>query len=120
MPGSGSADRLVLSVRKGKTDGAGGHPGESGMGGDAVSSTSKTVYLNLSEITEVHSQDVFLKDVAKVYCGDTHIQNKCECLKIKHITENKSRRYVENALDVIAMLEKMDSSIQVNNVGKVW
>ncbi len=119
MSGSGSTDRLVLSVRKGKRDGAGGHPGESGMGGDAVSSTSKTVYLNLSEITEVHSQDVFLKDVAKVYCGDTHIQNKCECLKIKHITENKSRRYVENALDVIAMLEKLDSSIQVNNVGKV-
>ena len=119
MSGSGSTDRLVLSVRKGKRDGAGGHPGESGMGGDAVSSTSKTVYLNLSEITEVHSQYVFLKDVAKVYCGDTHIQNKCECLKIKHITENKSRRYVENALDVIAMLEKLDNSIQVNNVGKV-
>lgn len=84
-----------------------------------MSSTSKTVYLNLGEITEVHSRDVFLKDVAKVYCGDPHIQNRCECLKVKHITENKSRRYVENALDVIAMLEKLDSSIQVNNVGKV-
>ncbi len=84
-----------------------------------MSSTTKTVYLNLSEITEVHSQDVFLKDVAKVYCGDTNIQNKCECTKIKHISENKNRRYVENALDVIEKLEKLDSSIQVNNVGKV-
>lgn len=84
-----------------------------------MSSTSKTVYLNLSEITEVHSQDVFLKDVAKVYCGDSHIQNKCECMKVKHITENKNRRYVENALDVIEKLEAVDPSVSVTNVGKV-
>ena len=119
MSGSGSTDRLVLSVRKGKRDGAGGHPGESGMGGDAVSSTSKTVYLNLSEITEVHSQDVYVKDVAKIYCSDTNIQNKCECVKVKHIKEDKDHRYVENALDVIEKLEALDTSIQVNNIGKV-
>lgn len=84
-----------------------------------MSSTSKTVYVNLSEITEVHAKDVYVKDVAKVYCSDTHIQNKCECVKVKHIKEDKSRRYVENALDVIRKLEAVDPSVQVNNVGKV-
>lgn len=42
-----------------------------------MSSTPKTVYLNLSEITEVHEKDVFVKDVAKIYCSDTNLQNKC-------------------------------------------
>lgn len=84
-----------------------------------MSSRSNTVYLNLSEITEVHNKDVFVKDVAKVYCSDTKIQNKCECVKLKHISEEKCRRYVENALDVIEKLEEVDPSVSVTNVGKV-
>ncbi len=84
-----------------------------------MSSTPKTVYLNLSEITEVHEKDVFVKDVAKIYCSDTNLQNKCECVKVKHIQEGKSKRYVETALDVIRKLEALDPSVQVNNVGKV-
>ena len=68
-------------------------------------SATKTVYLNLQEITEVQKKDVLLKDVASVYCSDKVIQ--------------KGKKYVESALDVIRKLEAIDSSIQVNNVGKV-
>ena len=84
-----------------------------------MSSKTNTVYLNLSEITEVHTKDVFVRDVAKLYCSDTNIQHKCECVKLKHITEDRCRRYVENALDVIEKLEAVDPSVSVNNVGKV-
>ncbi|MCI6887253.1 MAG: stage V sporulation protein AA [Lachnospiraceae bacterium] len=82
-------------------------------------STTKTVYLNLREITEVREKDVFVKDVATIYCSDANIQNKCNAAKVKTIREDKCRRYVESALDVIRKLEALDSSIQVNNVGKV-
>lgn len=82
-------------------------------------SSTKTVYLNLSEITEVHDKNVCVKDVAKIYCSDQNIQNKCNAARIKVIHEDKSRRYVESALDVIRLLESLDPSIQVNNVGKV-
>lgn len=82
-------------------------------------SSTKTVYLNLQEITEVRNMDVLVKDVATVYCSDQNIQNKCNVVKIKTIHENKNRRYVESALDVIKKLEAVDSSIQVTNVGKV-
>ena len=117
--GSGGSHCLVLSVRDSQADGAGRDPGKAGSGGGTVSSETKTVYLNLSEITEVHSKDVYVKDVAKIYCSDPHIRNKCECVKVKHIKEDKDHRFVENALDVIEKLETLDSSIQVNNVGKV-
>lgn len=82
-------------------------------------SSTKTVYLNLSEISEVHAKDVFVKDVATIYCSDPVIQNKCNAMKVYTVREDKSRRYVQNALDVIRGLEALDPSIQVNNVGKV-
>lgn len=82
-------------------------------------SSTKTVYLNLREITEVHDKNVCVKDVGDIYCSDRNIQNKCNAARVKAIHEDKSRRYVESALDVIRLLESLDPSIQVNNVGKV-
>lgn len=82
-------------------------------------STTNTVYLNIAQITEVRTKDVFLKDVAKIYCNDTNIQNKCNAVKLRTIRLDEPRRYVENVLDVIKKLEEIDSSIQVNNVGEV-
>ena len=66
-----------------------------------MSSKTNTVYLNLSEITEVHEKDVFVKDVATVYCSDTNIRNKCECVKVKHITGERCECYVEDRKSVV-------------------
>ena len=82
-------------------------------------SAQNTVYLNLREITELHKPDIQVKDVAEIYCSDTHVQNRCASLKIKTIREQKRKRYVENALNVIRILEAADPSVTVNNVGKV-
>ncbi|MDD3252468.1 MAG: stage V sporulation protein AA [Lachnospiraceae bacterium] len=80
---------------------------------------SSTVYLNLREITEVRKKDVFVKDVASIYCSDQNIRNKCNVVKVKTVREEKPKRYVESALDVIEKLEQADPSIQVTNIGKV-
>lgn len=80
---------------------------------------SKTVYLNISEITEVHHKEVQLKDVADVYCDDSAVMNKCNALRIKTVHSDRNKRYVESTLDVIKKLVEMDPAISVNNVGKV-
>ena len=80
---------------------------------------SKTVYLNISEITEVHHKEVQLKDVADVYCDDSAVLNKCNALRIKTIHSDQNKRYIESTLDVIKKLVEMDPAISVNNVGKV-
>ncbi len=82
-------------------------------------SASKTVYLNLREMTEVQSQDVYVRDVGSVYCSDKTVQAKCAALKIRTIREKKEHRYVESALTVIRQMEALDPAIQVDNVGKV-
>lgn len=80
---------------------------------------SKTLYLNVSQITEVHEKDVYLKDVAKLYCDDQNVVNKCNAIKIKAIKLDRNKRYVENVLDIIKKITQVDASIQVNNVGEV-
>lgn len=80
---------------------------------------SKTVYLNINQITEVHHKEVQLKDVADVYCDDSAVINKCKALRIKTIHEERNKRYIESTLDVIKKLVEMDPSISVNNVGEV-
>lgn len=80
---------------------------------------SKELYLNLTQITKTKKADIFLKDIAKIYCEDSTIANKCNALKIKTMHGDKHVRYVGSVLDIIQMIMEMDSSIQVNNVGEV-
>lgn len=80
---------------------------------------SKTVYLNISQITEVRHKEIQLKDVADVYCDDSAIMNKCKALRIKTIHLDRNKRYIESTLDVIKKLMEMDSTLQINNVGEV-
>lgn len=83
-------------------------------------SAAETVYLNVSQITEVSQADVFVKDVAKVYCRDKNIQNRCNAVKVKSIKEDKKPwRYVESTMEMIRLLEAVDPSIQVNSIGEV-
>lgn len=89
----------------------------SGIGDDGF--VSKTVYLNISQITEVRHKEIQLKDVADVYCDDSAIMNKCKALRIKTIHLDRNKRYIESTLDVIKKLTEMDSTLQINNVGEV-
>ena len=79
---------------------------------------SHTVYLKLSQITELTHKDVLLKDVAQVYCDDKDVQNKCRAMKVMTVRLDKKRRYIISALDVIDKMKQMDSAIEVNNVGE--
>lgn len=80
---------------------------------------SKTVYLNLAQTSEVRKKDVYLKDVAKLYCDDSAVANRCNALKIKTIKLDRKKRYVMSVLDVIQKIQEMDSTIQINNIGEV-
>ena len=82
------------------------------------SSQSQTVYIQLNQITELRRRDVFLKDVGEATCRDKVILSKCRALKVKSIPEKEARRYVMSALEVVRMLEALDPSIEVNNLGE--
>ena len=98
-------------ARSGQSNSAGKQAGGSG--------NSKQVYLKVAQITEVQSQDVFLKDIAKVTCKDQVLLNKCNSLKVKKIREKKEKKYVEDVLDIIDKISQLDPDAQVDNVGEI-
>lgn len=82
-------------------------------------SSQKTLYLNVSQITEVRNKDVFLKDIAEIYCDDRNIENRVNAMKVKAIRLDKNRRYMENVLDIIQDIQKQFPDLQINNIGEV-
>ena len=78
----------------------------------------RQVYLKISQITQVNKKDVYLKDVATVYCSDQSLLNRCNALKIKTIREDKQKRYVEDVVPVIEKIGGLGSGIQVQNLGE--
>lgn len=78
----------------------------------------KSLYLKLNQISEVHEQDVYLKDIAALYSDDPSVLGKCLALKVKKISSDRDCRYVGSVLDIIELISKMDSSIQVENMGE--
>ena len=79
---------------------------------------SKSLYLKLNQISEVHEKDVYLKDVAELYSDDPAILAKCLALKVKKISSDRDHRSVGSVLDVIGLISKLDPSIQVENMGE--
>ena len=42
----------------------------------------RTLYLKLNEMSEVQEADVYLKDVAQLYCDDEAVLRRCRELKL--------------------------------------
>lgn len=79
---------------------------------------TQTVYVKLNQITQVHKKDVFLSDIAEVYCSDSHAASRCKAVKVQTIHSNGSKRYMGSIVDVVKKISEQDSSIQVNSVGE--
>ena len=117
-PAAGSSRSLclvcdVLFAESGNVDGC----------NDGVCMSTKTVYLKLSQMTEVYQSEVYLKDVAEVHCCDANLTAKIKALKLVSFPEYKGKSrhvaaYVGDVMEIIGKLEKLDSGIQVNSIGE--
>ena len=78
---------------------------------------SDTLYINIKQNSEVHKKDVFLSDVADVYCVNRAAESKAKALRVLTIRENRNKRYIMAAIDVIEKLQ--DPKLQIDNLGEV-
>lgn len=79
---------------------------------------SKQVYLKINRITQISRKEVFLKDVASVYCRDSALMSRCSALKIRTIGDDREKRYVEDSMEIIKMISGLGPDIQVENLGE--
>ena len=81
-------------------------------------SSSPVLYINIRQITEVHHKDIRLIDVADLNCTDPELENKCRCLRIKTIKQDKPKRYMESIMPVLQKLQELDNRLQISNLGE--
>ena len=78
----------------------------------------ETLYLKAERNVEVTEEDVFLKDVAKVYCKDNHIAAKVKAIKIHRFGKDEQKRQVFSILKLIELITKQCPEADVQNMGE--
>ena len=79
---------------------------------------TQTVYVKLSQITQVHKKDVFLSDIADVYCSDKSTASRCKAVKVQTIHSDQEKRYMGSIVDVVQKISENVPEAEVNSVGE--
>lgn len=79
---------------------------------------TRTVYIKLNQISQVHEKNVFLKDIGIVACSDQPTASRCRAVKIRTIHSDKKMRYVGSVVDVIEAITKEVPGAEVASVGE--
>ncbi len=77
------------------------------------------LYLKADRSKEVTKDEVFLKDIAKIYCADPHITAKVKAIKVYCYGEKDNRRQVFSVLKIIELIEKVCPNVTVNSIGEM-
>lgn len=76
------------------------------------------LYLKAEQNAEVMEKDVYVKDIASVYCSDNNVRRKAKELKIYHFREGERKRQVISVLKIIELIEKECPEVIVFNMGE--
>lgn len=78
----------------------------------------QTVYIKLNKSVCLDSTDVFISDIASVYCVDRHVCNRVKAIKILKTEPGAKRRYVVSVLKVIECILKEFPGLVVESDGE--
>ncbi len=83
--------------------------------------SNATVYLKIAQTTEVYEPDVYIKDIAKVYCQNRSLEAKVKTLKVTSFPatgKRKAATYVGSIMDLLNQVEAAEKNIQINSLGQ--
>ena len=82
---------------------------------------NEIVYLKIAQTTEVQKADVYVKDIAEVYCRDRSVEAKVKTVKVTSFHprgKNTNRQYVGSVMDLLVRLEATGRNVDINNLGQ--
>lgn len=80
--------------------------------------SSDTVYLKVSQITEVYKPDVYIKDIAKVHCQNKAVEAKVKVIKVTSFKESIEATWIGSVVDLLKQVEDTGNNVQVNSIGE--
>lgn len=87
-------------------------------GGNIMSTNSTIIYICAQQNVELQSDDVYVKDIGKLTCGDTHILAKVKAIKLHHFKKGEPKRQVISLLKVIEEIDKVCPEASVQSIGE--
>ena len=78
----------------------------------------ETLYLKAEKNVEVKEPQVWLKDVAKVYCADPHVSAKVKAIKLHRFGNEEQKRQVFSILKIIELINEACPNVSVENIGE--
>ena len=83
-----------------------------------MSTSSATIYIRAEQNVEMQTEDVYLKDIAKLTCSDNHILAKVKAIKVHRFKEDEPKRQVISLLKIIEEIDKVCPGADVQSVGE--
>lgn len=83
-----------------------------------MSTNSTTIYIHAQQNVELQSDDVYVKDIGKLTCGDAHILAKAKAVKLHHFKQGEPKRQVISLLKVIEEINKICPEASVESIGE--
>ena len=83
-----------------------------------MSTNSATIYIKAEQNVEMQTEDVYVKDIAKLTCSDEHILAKVKAIKLHRFKESEPKRQVISLLKIIEEIEKVCPTADVQSIGE--
>ena len=83
-----------------------------------MSTSSATIYIKAEQNVEMQTEDVYVKDIAKLTCSDEHILAKAKAIKLHRFKESEPKRQVISLLKIIEEIEKVCPGADVQSIGE--
>lgn len=77
-----------------------------------------TLYLKIEQNVEVHTNRVYLRDIAQITCSNKNVENRAKALLFPGAVEDRPGRYVKSVMEIIECLQKEFPNLDVNNIGE--
>lgn len=76
------------------------------------------VYLKCEQNVELQAADIFLRDIASVYCSDDSVTARCKAVKVHHFSEKGEKRCVISVVKIVKLMETACPGICVEVIGE--
>ena len=77
-----------------------------------------TVYIKAERNTQMQTDDVFLKDIASVYCEDKAILARVKAIKLHTFHEGNKKRFFISMTEVVKLVKEAVSGTEVESIGE--
>ena len=79
---------------------------------------SVTVYIKPDKNTEVNQREVYLSQIADVWCRDKSLEAKCKAIRVMSIVSHREERWVIPGIKLVELIQQVDPRAEVTNLGE--